>query len=126
MITTTKKPAVQYKVGDPVTYVVYTDADAGWVSKVSPNGKTIEVEFARQTLLNGANSGEPDALHFSPGGFCGHVSGEQRWKIERQDNPKVSKFTLRKSGMWKIAGHATNSPGCVLFSGHRPYYDFNF
>ena len=114
------------KINDPVTYIVYTDADAGWVSKVSASGKTIEVEFAEQTLLNGPNSGEPDALHFSPGGFVGHVSGNQRWKIERASNPKKLKFTLRKNGVWKIAGHSTKSPGCVLFRGHNPYYDFNF
>ena len=114
------------KVNDEVTYVLYTDADAGWVSKVSPDGKTIEVEFGKQTLLNGANSGEPDALHFSPGGFMGHVSGVQRWKVERAENPVTRKFTLRKSGQWKIAKHPTNSPGCVLVSGHSPYYDFNF
>ena len=114
------------QINDPVTYIVYTDADTGWVSKVSPNGKTIEVEFAKQTLLNGANSGEPDALKFSPGGFCGHVHGDQRWKIERAENPSVMKFTLRKNGQWKIAKHPTKSPGCVLVKGHRPYYDFNF
>lgn len=113
-------------INDPVTYTTYTDGDAGWVSRVSPNGKTIEVEFAHQTLINGANSGEPDALTFSPGGFCGHVHGTQRWSIQRADAPVKRKFTLRKNGQWKIAGHPTNSPGCVLSRGHHPYYDFNF
>jgi hypothetical protein len=114
------------KINDPVTYTLYTDAEAGWVSKVSPNGKTIEVEFAKQTLINGAASGEPDALQFSPGGFVGHTSGKQRWNIERSENPHKSKFTLRKNGQWKIAGHATTSPGCILSPGHHPYYDYNF
>ena len=114
------------QVGDPVTYTIYTDSDCGWVSEVSPNGKTVIVEFAHQELLNGANSGEPDALHCSPGGFCGHTSGTQRWKIERVAQPRKSKFTLRKSGQWKIAGHGPNSPGCILRKGHSPYYDFNF
>ena len=114
------------KINDPVTYTVYSDSDAGWVSKVSPNGKTVEVEFAKQTLLNKPNSGEPDALRFSPGGFCGHTSGEQRWKIERAEKPSKTKFTLRKNGAWKRAGHPTKSPGCSLGPGHSPYYDFNF
>ena len=114
------------QVGDEVTYTIYTDSDCGWVSKVSPNGKTVLVEFANQILLNGPRSGEPDALSFSPGGFCGHVEGTQRWKISRIANPNVQKFTLRKNGQWKIAGHATKSPGCVLNKGHYPHYDFNF
>lgn len=113
-------------INDPVTYTSYTDSHAGWVTKVSPNGKTVEVELAEATLLNGPNSGEPDALTFSPGGFCGHVSGTQRWKIERATNPARLKFTLRKNNMWKIAKHGTKSPGCVLHKGHSHYYDFNF
>lgn len=113
-------------LNDPVTYTIYSDSTAGWVSKVSPNGKTIEVEFATQTLLNGANSGEPDALQFSPGGFCGHVSGEQRWRIERDLHPIKEKFTLRNNEQWKVAGHPTKSPGCVLREGHHPWYDYNF
>jgi len=113
-------------INDPVTYTTYTDSEAGWVSSVSPNSKTIVVEFAEATLLNGANSGEPDALHFSVGGFCGHTSGVQRWKLERSPSPKKCKFTLRKNGIWKIAGHPTNSPGCILRTGHNHYYDFNF
>lgn len=114
------------KLNDPVTFTIYTDSKVGWVTKVSPNGKTIEVEYALQTLLNGPNSGEQDALQFSPGGFMGHVSGTQRWKIERDESPVREKFTLRKNGQWKVSGHATKSPGCVLTSGHYPYYDFNF
>ena len=115
-----------FKVGDPVTYTIYTDRDCGWVKEVSPNGKTILVEFAEQKLLNGANSGAPDALQFEPGGFCGHTSGEQRWEITRAQNPAIQKFTLRKNGVWKMPGNSSKSPGCVLTGGHHPYYDFNF
>lgn len=114
------------KINDPVTYIVYTDADAGWVSKVSRSGKMVEVEFAKQTLLNGPNSGEPDALDFTPGGFVGHVDGAQRWKIERSSNPMKAKFSLRNNGKWKAVGQPTKSPGCCLIPGHCPHYDFNF
>ena len=113
-------------INDPVTYTIYSDSQAGWVNKVSPNGKTVEVEFAKATLLNGPNSGEPDALQFSPGGFCGHMSGTQRWKLERVENAPTVKFTKRKNGQWKIAGHSTKSPGCILSAGHYHYYDYNF
>jgi len=109
-------------INDPVTYTVYT----GWVSKVSKSGKTIEVEFAKATLLNGPNSGHPQALRFSQGGFVGHTSGQQIWQLERSPNPSKLKFTKRVNGQWKVAGVATNSPGCVLRPGHRHYYDFNF
>lgn len=114
------------KVNDPVTYTIHSDSKAGWVNKVSPGGKTVEVEFAKQTLANGANSGEPDALQFSAGGFLGHTSGTQRWLIERDEFPIKEKFTLRKNRQWKIAGHPTKSPGCVLKEGHSPHYNFNF
>lgn len=55
------------KLNDPVTFTIHTDSKAGWVTYVSPNGKTVEVEYAHQTLLNGPNSGEPDALQFTAG-----------------------------------------------------------
>ena len=113
-------------VNDPVTYTTYSDGEAGWVTKVSASGKTIEVEFAEATLLNGPNSGQLDALQFNAGGFCGHTSGVQRWKLERAPDSRKSKFTLRKNGQWKIAGHPTKSPGCVLRPGHHHYYDYNF
>lgn len=113
-------------IGDEVTHVLWTDAKAGWVKSVSKSGKTVTVELANQTLLNGVNSGELDALKFSPGGFCGHTSGSQRWKIERADKPSTMKFTLRTNGQWKAAKTSTKSPGNVLCKGHNPYYDFNF
>jgi hypothetical protein len=113
-------------IGDEVTHVLWTDAAAGWVKSVSKSGKTVTVELAEQTLLNGVNSGEPDALKFAPGGFCGHTSGSQRWKIERADKPSTMKFTLRNTGQWKAANSSTKSPGNVLCKGHKPYYDFNF
>lgn len=113
-------------VNDPVTYIIHTDANAGWVSKVSPNGKTVEVEFAEATLLNGVNSGHPQSLSFSAGGFCGHTSGNQIWELKKSLSPSKMKFTKRKTGQWKAVKHGTNSPGCVLVTGHRHHYDFNF
>lgn len=114
------------QVGDKVTHILWTDAKAGWVKSVSKNGNTVEVEFAKQELVNGPTSGEPDALHFSPGGFCGHVSGVQRWKIERSEKPSVQKFTRRSNGRWLRTGQSMNSTGGDLIGGHSPHYDFNF
>jgi hypothetical protein len=114
------------QVGDEVTHIRWTDATAGWVKSVSKSGNTVEVEYAQQTLLNGANSGEPDALKVSPGGFVGHTSGVQRWKIERTENTFTQKFTRRSNGRWLVSGQSMKSPGGDLIAGHHPHYDFNF
>lgn len=138
--------ADRLNVGDAVTHTVHTDSRAGHVVKVSKNGRTVWVQEANQTLLNGINSGEADALQFSPGGFSGHTSGEQRWKVEANPEGHVAKFTARPiqrreyvrdadgrmiqelvtEWRWKLAGHPTNSPGNNLGRGARPHYDFNF
>lgn len=117
------------KVGDPVTHRIYTDANAATVIKVSPNGRTVIVRYCEQKLLNGANSGHPEALTFTPGGFCGHTEGNQIWEVK--DNPEggTAKFTLRKVGAfwtWKLAGSRNREPGNTLKPGHHPHYDFNF
>lgn len=117
-----------FKVGDKATHTIYTDARAGYITKVSPNGKTVEFVEAKATLLNGANSSEPDALTFSPGGFVGHTEGIQRWDVAAApiEGMKPLKFSLRGNGRWKIAGGSAHSPGNSLKPGHYPYYDHNF
>lgn len=121
-------PPHLFKVGDKATHTVHTDSHAGYIVHVSPNGKTVLFVRANAKLLNGSQSGEPDALKFSPGGFVGHTSGEQRWEIAAEPMPggHREKFSLRSNGHWKIAGGGTYSPGNVIRPGHHPYYDFNF
>jgi hypothetical protein len=147
--------ADRLNVGDAVTHTIHTDANAGHVVKVSKNGRTVWVQAATQELLNGFKSGEADALTFTPGGFCGHTEGTQRWKVTPNPEGHVEKFTARPiqrrefvrdeaTGLtkrdangrmvetlvtewrWKKAGHPTNSPGNNLRRGARPYYDYNF
>lgn len=116
-----------FKVGDKATHTLHTDSHAGYIVHVSPNGKTVLFARAEATLLNGPNSGEPDALHFSPGGFAGHTSGAQRWKVaEKPMEGHRVKFTLRGNGRWKITGGGTYTPGNTLTAGHHPHYDYNF
>lgn len=117
-----------FKVGDKATHTIYTDSRAGYITHVSPNGKTVLFVEAEATLLNGPKSGEPDALGFSPGGFCGHTSGTQRWQIGDKpiEGRKSIKFSLRGNGRWKIAGGSATSPGDVLRPGHSHHYDYNF
>ena len=116
-----------FKVGDKATHTVHTDSHAGYILHVSPSGKTVLFGRAEAKLLNGANSGEPDALEFSRGGFVGHTSGTQRWEIAAEPMEGYrDKFTLRSDGRWKIAGGGTYTPGNTLNAGHHPHYDFNF
>lgn len=119
-----------YIVGDKATFTVHTDSKAGYIIAVSKNGKQVTWQECKAELLNGANSGESDALHFSPGGFVGHTSGVQRWKIEADPNGRIEKFSARTlhdgSIRWKLVNHPTTSPGCYLNDGHHPHYDFNY
>jgi hypothetical protein len=122
-----KAPAV----GEGATYHLWSDAHAYTVERVSASGKTAWIRRDKATLLNGANSGEPDALKFSPGGFAGHTSGTQRWAYEPDPEGKLMKVTRRvlKSGkvIWKQAGWRTSSPGGTVSFGHRSeHYDHNF
>jgi len=115
-----------FEVGDGATYRTYTDYSAYTVIEVSCNGKTITLREDKATLLNGFNSGEEDALKFTPGGFAGHVSGAQRYKFEPNPDGRVIKASLRKNGQWVRTGHPTSSPGCRVTKGRRQFYDYNF
>jgi hypothetical protein len=89
------------------------------VRKVSD--KTIEVRRLKATLLNGFSSGEPDALQFSPGGFCGHTSGEQRYAFSSDETAKV--FRIRKGKFGWQSAHGTRFR---LSDEPHEHYDFNF
>jgi len=119
-----------FELNDLATYTIHTDSVAGRIIAVSKSGNSVTFQEDAAVLLNGPNSGEPDALQFSPGGFVGHTSGKQRWKCEANPNGSRTKFTrrTRKNGeeVWKAVGSGTNSPGNILRSGHNPHYDFNF
>ena len=119
---------MDFKVGDGVSWAKGTDTVAGTVSRVGPS--TIYVREDKATLQNGTESGEADALHFSPGGFVGHTSGEQRYAFEPGSGPEM-KFTKRKAlgGCFKLAGASSRgSMQCwgSLYQGRDKHYDFNF
>ena len=120
----------EFKVGDLATYTIWTDAKAGRIVAVSQSGNRVTWQEDKATLLNGVNSGEPDALEFSPGGFVGHTSGRQRWQCEPNPEGRKQDFSRRvlKSGwwVWKGVGERTSSPGGYLSPGQHPYHDFNF
>lgn len=114
-------PAAPPRVGEGVTHLGYTDRYAYTIIKVTP--KTITAQRDKAILLNGVNSGEPDALTFSPGGFFGHTEGTQRYRYERDPMGEVVKFSLRNDGIWRKSGSGKYDR---MVFGRSEYRDFNF
>jgi len=119
------------KVGDGATINMYSDSKACTIVAISD--KRITVQYDDVKLLNGAKSGEPDALVFDVGGFSAHCSGRQRW--ETTPNPEGGKVTysLRKWNdyknepvmRWAPVGSKRHE-GSGLTEGRHHHYDFNF
>lgn len=116
------------EVGEFVTYCGYSDREPYEVVKIGKNRLT--TRRAKTTLLNGVGSGERDALQFSPGGFSGHTSGHQRWKVESDPNGEEKRFSRRVSTSGKVEwiqiGWPKRSPGGRIIYGSHKHYDFNF
>jgi hypothetical protein len=110
------------EVGEGVTIRGWSDSHPGTIIRVSPNNKRIWFRMDSATLINGADSGEPDALRFSPGGFVGHMSGTQRWHIEPNPEGAEVSATLRQDGSWCLVGGDTR----VTVGERWKHYDFNF
>jgi len=118
-------------VGTGATFTVWTDAYACTVVEVRRNGREVVLRRDKATLLNGFNSGEADALEFTPGGFCGHVEGCQRYAYEPNPEGELFVVTRRtkknKSVVWKQKGLPTKQPGGYASFGRRSeHYDYNF
>lgn len=116
----------EFKVGDGVAVVFYSDVDPYTVIDVSKSGNQITIQEDSAELLNGPNSGEPDALVMHVGGFSAHTTGTQRWKIEKNDEGMIRKFSKRKSGRWVQVGQTDNHHSTRAVAGRRKYYDYNF
>lgn len=105
----------EFAVGEHVTICGYSDRDVAQIVKRTP--KSITIRRCQQDLLNGPDSGEPDALKVIPGGFSAHTSGVQRWKIGEQFGDEiVCRFKQ---------GRIRCNLGTITLGSH-PYYDFNF
>lgn len=107
-----------FTVGEGATVAGYSDCRAYTVIAVTAKSATLRRDKA--TLLNGIKSGAPDALSFSPGGFCGHTSGVQRYSYEADETGGVVVVRLRKNGTWRTSNNERVSVG------RSEYYDFNF
>lgn len=123
MKTVVDKP----KVGDGATEICCSDCHAYTVVKVSPSGKTIWLQRDIATLLNGVDSGEPDALKCHPGGFAANIQGLQRYEFKRDTMGVIRKATLRKNGNEKYPyGIVGTSRSNVCIGVRNEYYDYNF
>jgi hypothetical protein len=109
---------VQPVVGEGVTVCRWSDRDAATIVAVTPSGKSFDIQLDNATLLNGANSGEPDALKMAAGGFAGHTTGVQRWKCEPAPEGPVHRVRLTKRG-WMLDGQR-------VIAGRHHHHDFNF
>lgn len=103
---------------DAATVCAYSDRKSATIIKRT--AKTITVRHDKAQLLNGMGSGEADALTCTPGGFCGHVEGVQRYHITSDPYGRVEIYRLRKDGQY-------HGPSGRLALGFRaPHYDYNF
>ncbi len=113
-------------VGTPVSIAGWSDVRAYRVIAVSKSGKTAKVQRDKTTLLNGPASGAPDALRVYTGGYAAHVEGTQRWSFEPDPSGAVQTISLRKGGVWGVAGTKTRGGPRVLVGRQVEHYDYNF
>ena len=127
----------EFKVGDGVSWSLFSDRFAGTVVKVTRCRVHVVEDDAK--LLNGPNSGEEDALQVHPGGFCANVQGNQRYEYSRGSGRSYL-FTLRndkkrrydsETKQWndvveqEFRLKSANGYGS-LSHGRTKHYDYNF
>src|SRR3990167_1858664 len=103
-----------------MTICGWSDGYAYTVVAVSASGKKVTLRRDTATLLNGANSGEPDALVMTPGGFAGHTTGVQRYEYAPDQDGAV------RVARWSAKHGAFRSAGERVKFGRFEHYDFNF
>ena len=113
-----------FSIGDGITYDSWSDAHACTVVDVTK--KIVSFQHDEAQLLNGPNSGEPDALQVTAGGFVAHFYGVQRYNYTRCDYGRVIKATVRKNGAVRIVGSPMTGQGGDVFKGRHQHYDYNF
>lgn len=114
----------QIETGAKVNYSVGTDIFPGTV--ISRTDKRLTIRTDSAELLNGANSGESDALTMHSGGFCAHTEGTQRYSFDEDPNGRTLTYTLRKNGIWVLKGGNPKDPSYRLREGWARYHDYNF
>jgi len=141
MTTTTSKqadhPTHSFSTGDQVTLCGYSDRVSYTV--IAATRTTLTIQQNSRTLLNGLESDESDKLQFTPGGFSGHIEGEQRYEVQVNPNGSIVKAHLKRKPrkVW-TEGAATDGGYAYVFKpdfrcgsskvveGQHDHYDFNF
>ena len=122
-------------IGMGATFTLWTDCYACTVAGIKRNkagvATTVTLRRDTATLLNGFNSEATDKLQFSPGGFFGHTSGEQRYSYTPNPEGELIEISrrVRRDGTvtWKKVGTGTNDQGGnARFGARHEHYDFNF
>lgn len=106
----------EFVVGDGATLCGYSDREAYTV--VARTAKTLTLQEDKATLLNGFDSGEADALKFTPGGFSGHTDGTQRYAYAANPEGRKVIARLTKKG-WTVQTQR-------VIAGRHHHYDYNF
>ncbi len=138
----TAKIANPFSVGDGATLCGYSDRTAYTVIAVTAS--TITLQRDKATLLNGRDSGQPDALTFTAGGFVGHTEGVQRYSYERNTSGHIVKAHIgrklkkqslpcgewTKDGQGNLVTHklvpSIKAGSSNVIAGRHEHYDFNF
>lgn len=121
------------KVGNAATFLCHSDRHACTIFEVvSPTRLVLRRD--RAILRNAVDSDQPDALTFTPGGFCGHVSGQQRFTYEPDVDGTFYTVTLRRMKQrdgsvklrWVEAGSSAKNGRRAVLGCRDEHYDFNF
>jgi hypothetical protein len=130
----TTYPTHSFSIGDQVTLCGYSDRVSYTV--IAATRTTLTIQQNNRTLLNGFESDESDKLQFTPGGFSGHVEGEQRYEVQANPNGSIVKAHLKRKPrkVWTETdgGYAYmfkpdfRCGSSKVVEGQHDHYDFNF
>jgi hypothetical protein len=109
-----------------VTLCGYSDRHAFTIVFVSKSGKSFKAQRDTAKLQNGAASGAPDALTFSPGGFADHTSGTQRWEYAPNADGEIVTIRRVMRGAHKLTPRWQKDRVTRCVPGRSEHYDFNF
>lgn len=104
----------EFKVGDGVSILYWSDIDPATVLKVTKCSITFQMDNA---TLN--KEWKPDII---PGGFAGHCVNQydQKWIITPDPEGQIEKAYLHKNGCLYM------NKSLRVFKGRRKFYDYNF
>jgi hypothetical protein len=102
--------------GDRCNWRLYTDVLPCTILRRTATTVIVRIDIAVMT--------KPPVM--VPGGFAAVVTEPAEYQIEEDPTGRIAKFSLRKSGAWKLADHGTASPGNDLRPGWWYHHDYGF